>query len=134
MMRGQSVINLSLASKLGPNCGRQVNEELNEAWLQDCENWKKVKRENLRKSLKGFWALSIKYAIVLTLGIFIGIMSQLSISILATIFYILTIAICSVLFVFIFHHSDKELSQENPPLPERYIWENGELKVESPKE
>jgi hypothetical protein len=25
MMRGQSVINLSLASKLGPNCGRQVN-------------------------------------------------------------------------------------------------------------
>jgi hypothetical protein len=25
MMRGQSVINLSLASKLGPNCGRQVS-------------------------------------------------------------------------------------------------------------
>jgi len=24
MMRGLSVINLSLASKLGPNCGRQV--------------------------------------------------------------------------------------------------------------
>ena len=113
---------------------KEINEELNEAWLQDYENWKKVKRENQRKSLKRFWALSIKYAIVLTVGIFIGIMSQLSISILATIFYFLTIAVCSVLFVFIFHHSDKKLSQENPPLPERYIWENGELKVESPKE
>lgn len=112
----------------------EINGELNEAWLQDCENWKKVKRENLRKSLKRFWALSIKYAIVLTLGIFIGIMSQLHISILATIFYFLTIAICSVLFVFIFHHSDKELSQENPPLPERYIWKNGELKVEFTKD
>src|SRR4030067_3384987 len=113
---------------------KEINEELNEAWLQDYENWKKAKRKNLRKSFKRVWALSIKYAIVLTVGIFIGIMSQLSISILATIFYILTIAICSVLFVFIFHHSDRELNQENPPLPERYIWENGELKVESPKE
>jgi hypothetical protein len=113
---------------------KEINEELNEAWLQDYENWKKVKRENLRESFKRFWALSIKYAFVLTVGIFIGIMSQLSMSILATIFYILTIAVCSVLFVFIFHHSDKELSQKNPPLPERYIWENGELKVEFPKD
>ncbi len=112
----------------------EINEELNEAWLQDYENWKKVKRENLRKSFKRFWALSIKYAIVLTVGIFIGIMSQLSMSILATVFYILTIVICSVLFVFVFHHSDKKLSQENPPLPVRYIWENGELKLKSPKD
>ena len=100
---------------------KEINEELNEAWLQDYENWKKVKRENLRGSIKRFRALSIKYAIVLAVGIFIGIISQLSISTLAIIFYFLTIAICSVLFVFIFHHSDKKLSQKNPPLPERYI-------------
>ncbi len=33
---------------------KEINEELNEAWLQDYENWKKVKRENLRGSIKRF--------------------------------------------------------------------------------
>ena len=112
---------------------KEINQELNEAWLQDYENWKKAKRKNLRKSFNRFWALSVKYAIVLTVGIYIGIMSQLSISILATTFYFLTIVICSVLFVFIFHHNDKELSHNNPPLPQKYIWKNGELEVEFPK-
>jgi Flp pilus assembly protein TadB len=112
----------------------EINEELHELWLEDYENWKQIKRENRKKSVKKFWALFGKYAIVLAVGIYIGIISQLHLSILAIIFYILTIGLCSFLFVFIFHRSDRELRPETPPSPKRYLWENGGLKVETPEE
>jgi uncharacterized membrane protein len=112
----------------------EINNELNELWLQDYENWKHVKSEKRKKSVKKFWALFVKYAIVLTVGIYIGIISKLHISILAITFYILTIVLCSFLFVFIFHHSDRELRPGTLPLPKRYIWENGELIAENPEE
>ena len=111
---------------------KEINKELNELWLQDYESWKQERRENIRKSLKRFWALFIRYAIILIVGIYIGIISQLQISILAVIFYVFTIGICSVLFVFIFHHSDKHFHPESPPSPKRYTWEKGELNVEPP--
>jgi Flp pilus assembly protein TadB len=112
----------------------EINEELHELWLEDYENWKRIKRENRKKSVKKFWALFGKYAIVLTVGIYIGIISQLHLSILLIVFYILAIGLCSFLFVFIFHHSDRELRPETLPSPIKYIWENGELKVENPEE
>lgn len=83
----------------------EINKELHELWLQDYEKWKQIKREIRGKSVKKFWALFVKYAIVLTVGIYIGIFSRLHLSILAIIFYILTIGLCSFLFVFIFHRA-----------------------------
>ena len=112
----------------------EINKELHELWLQDYEKWKQIKRETRGKSVKRFWALFIKYAIVLTVGIYIGIISQLYLSILAITFYILTIGLCSFLFVFIFHHSDRDLRPETPPSSKRYIWKNGELIAENPEE
>ena len=112
----------------------EINKELEELWLQDYEKWKQIKRVNRGNSVKNFWALFVKYAIVLTVGIYIGIISQLHLSILAIIFYILTIGLCSFLFVFIFHRSDRELHPETLPSPKRYLWENGGLKVETPEE
>ena len=112
----------------------EINKELKELWLQDYEKWEQIKRENRIKSVKRFRSLLVKYAIVLTVGIYIGIIIQLRISILAIIFYILTIGLCSFLFVFVFHRSDRELRPETPPFPKRYIWDNGELRVETPEE
>jgi len=112
----------------------EINEELHELWLEDYENWKQTKREKRKKAVKKFWALFGRYAIVLTVGIYIGIFSQLRLSVLTLIFYTLTIGVCSLLFIITFHHKDKELRQENPPSPVKYIWENGELKVENPEE
>jgi hypothetical protein len=112
----------------------EINQELHELWLQDYEKWKQIKRENRGKSVKKFSAIFVKYAIVLTVGFYIGIISRLHLSILAITFYILTIGLCSFLFVFIFHRSDRELHPETPPSPKRYLWENGGLKVETPEE
>ena len=112
----------------------EINNELHEIWLQDYEKWEQTKKEHRRKSFKKFWDYFVKYAIVLTVGIYIGIISQIHLSILAIIFYILTICLCSFLFVFIFHHSDRELRPATPPSPKRYIWEDGELKVETTEE
>src|SRR3989304_10491888 len=112
----------------------EINKELHELWLQDYEKWNQIKKENRGKSVKKFWALFVKYAIVLTVGIYIGIISQPHLSILAITFYILTIGLCSFLFVFIFHHSDRELRPETPPSSKRYIWKNGELIAENPEE
>jgi Flp pilus assembly protein TadB len=111
----------------------EINKELHELWLQDCEEWQQTKKEGRGKSVKRFWALFVKYAIVLTVGIYIGIFSRLHFSILAITFYILTIGLCSLLFVFIFHRSDSELHPETPPPPKRYSWKNGELRVETPE-
>ena len=110
----------------------EINKELHELWLQDYEKWEQTRKEHRRKSVKRFWDFFVKYAIVLTVGIYIGIISQIHLSILAITFYILTIGLCSFLFVFIFHH--RKLHPENPPSPKKYIWENGELKVETPEE
>jgi hypothetical protein len=112
----------------------EINSELHEMWLQDYEKWEQAKREKRRISVKRFLALFVKYAIILTVGIYIGIISQLHLSVLAITFYILTIGLCSFLFVFIFHHSDRELRPEIPLSPKKYVWEDGELKVETPEE
>jgi uncharacterized YccA/Bax inhibitor family protein len=112
----------------------EINNEFHEMWLQDYEKWGQAKKENRIKSVKRFRTLFVKYAIVLTVGLYIGIISQLHLSILAITFYILTIGLCSFLFVFIFHHSDRELRPDIPPAPKKYIWEDGELKVETPEE
>jgi len=110
----------------------EINNELHEIWLQDYEKWEQGKRENRKISVKRFRTLFVKYAIVLTVGIYIGIISQLHLSVLAITFYLLTIGLCSFLFVFIFHH--RELYPEIPPSPKEYIWEDGELKVETTEE
>ena len=112
----------------------EINKELHGLWLQDYAKWKQIKTENRRQSVKRFWSLFVRYAIVLTVGIYIGIISQLHLSILAIIFYILTVGLCSLLFVFLFHHNDRELRTESPPSPKRYIWDNGELKTETSEE
>lgn len=112
----------------------EINNELHEIWLQDYEKWEQTKKEHRIKSVKKFWDYFVKYALVLTVGIYIGIISQIHLSILAIIFYILTICLCSFLFVSIFHHSDRELHPATPPSPKRYIWEDGELKVETTEE
>jgi hypothetical protein len=110
----------------------EINKELHELWLQDYEKWEHEKRENRKFYVKRFRALFVKYVIVLTVGIYIGIISQLHFSVLAITFYILTIGLCSFLFVFIFHY--RELHPENLPPPKKYIWESGELKVETTEE
>ena len=106
----------------------EINKELHELWLQDYEKWEHEKKENRKHSVKRFRSLFVEYVLILTVGIYIGIISQLHFSVLAITFYVLTIFLCSFLFIFIFHH--RELHPENPPFPKKYIWENGELKVE----
>ena len=112
----------------------EINEELHELWLEDHENWKQTRRENRKKSVKRFLALFARYTIVLAVGIYIGISINLYISLLAITFYVLTSVLGAVLFIFIFHYNDKQLLPENPSSPVKYIWENGELKVENPEE
>jgi len=112
----------------------EINEELHELWLEDYENWKQTKRVNRKKSVKRFLALFGRYMIVLAIGIYVGISINLHISLLVITFYVLTTVLGAVLFIFIFHYNDKRLLPENPPSPVKYIWENGELKVENPGE
>lgn len=112
----------------------EINEELHELWLEDYKNWKQIKRENRKKSVKKFLALFVKYTIVLTVGIYIGITSHLHISSLAITFYALTIVLGAILFIFIFHYNDNQLLPENPPFPQKHVWENGELKIETSEE
>src|SRR4030043_2431397 len=109
----------------------EINNELHEIWLQDYEKWEQTRKEHRRKSVKRFWDFFVKYAIVLTVGIYIGIISRIHLSILAITFYILTIGLPAFLFVFIFPHSVRELRPATSPSPKRYIWEDGELKVET---
>jgi len=112
----------------------EINEELHELWLEDYENWKQTKRVNRKKSVKRFLALFGRYMIVLAIGIYVGISINLHISLLVITFYVLTSVLGAVLFIFIFHYNDKRLLPENPPSPLKYIWENGELKVENSEE
>jgi uncharacterized membrane protein len=111
-----------------------INEELHELWLEDHENWKQTRRENKKRSVKRFLALFVRYTIVLSVGIYVGITINLHISLLAITFYVLTSVLGAILFIFIFHHNDKQLLPEYPLSPVKYIWENGELKVESSEE
>jgi hypothetical protein len=112
----------------------EINKELHELWLEDYENWKQIKREHRKKSVKRFWTLFGRYTIVLAVGIYIGISINLHISLLVITFYVLTAVLGAILFTFIFHYTDKQLLPENPLSPVKYIWENGELKVENPEE
>jgi len=112
----------------------EINEELHELWLEDYENWKQVKRENRKKSVKRFLALFGRYTIVLAVGIYIGISINLHISLLVITFYVLTAVLGAILFIFVFHYNDKQLLPENFLLPKKYVWENGELKIEMHRE
>jgi hypothetical protein len=112
----------------------EINEELHELWLEDYENWKQTKRENRKTSVKRFWALFGRYTTVLAIGIFIGISINLHISLLAITFYVLTAVLGAILFIFIFHYNDNQLLPEDPLLPKKYVWANGELKIETHRE